>query len=163
MGVCRERALIPAPPSTVWSFLIAPENMHRWGPLTQPVTDLHRSLQQGDRFTQQRKDFFRTYSPVLLVEEIIPNRSIRLRDLSSGKLQGVGIISIEPDPGNTATWIQETVLYSLGTSWLLNWIDRWLFNPIIQFVASYKTRKAFRRLQAIFEAQQGHAAQPERV
>src|SRR5215472_8766391 len=107
MGACRTRALMPVPLSTVCNFLIMAENMHQWGPLTQPVTDLVGPMQPGDRVTQQRKDFFRKYSQVLLVEEIIPYRSIRVRDLSSGRLQGVGVISVEPDEINNATWVEE--------------------------------------------------------
>src|SRR5207249_1583911 len=82
MGVCRAKALISAPLSDVWEFLIKPENMHLWAPLTRPVSGIDRPLQAGDRVTLWRKDFFRHYSRVLLVEEIIPNRSLHLRVLS---------------------------------------------------------------------------------
>jgi hypothetical protein len=75
MGVCRVKALISSPLSTLWDFLIRPENMHLWGPLTEPVTGIDRPLQTGDRLTQMRKDFFHKYSQVLLVEQVIPYRS----------------------------------------------------------------------------------------
>ena len=158
MGACRTRALMPAPLSAVWDFLLTPENMHLWGPLTQPVTDLNRPMQAGDHFTQQRKDFFRSYSQVLLVEEIVPYNFLRLRDPSS-KLQGAGIISVTAGEDKNTTWIEETVLYSLGTSQLANWLDRWLVGPALRPIIHYKTHKAFHRLQVIFrEQQQGSAA-----
>lgn len=60
VGVCRVRALIRAPLPHVWEFLIKPEHMHLWGPLTQPVTGIDQPLQAGDRVTQYRKDSFGT-------------------------------------------------------------------------------------------------------
>ena len=95
MGVCRVRALIPAPLPQVWEFLIKPENMHLWGPPTRPVTGFDRPFEAGDRVTFYRRDFFRNYSQ------------------------------------------------------MLQWLDRWLINPVFQLVTSYKTNKVFRRLQAI--------------
>jgi hypothetical protein len=52
------------------------------GPLTRPVTGIGRPLQAGDQVTQYRRDFFRRYSQVLLVEKIVPSRSLHVRDLS---------------------------------------------------------------------------------
>src|SRR5713101_4766796 len=134
MGVCRVRALISAPLSQVWEFLIKPENMHLWGPLTQPVTGFDRPLQAGDRVTQYRRDFFRHYSQVLLVEKIVPYRSLHVRDLSpdAARINATATISVEEAKDREAKWL-----------------DRWLINPILQLVAGYKTNKAFRRLQAI--------------
>jgi hypothetical protein len=37
----------------------------------------------------------------------------------------------------------------------MHWLDRWLVNPMLQLVVGYKTRKAFRRLQAILEKPHG--------
>ena len=155
MGVCRVRALIPAPLSQVWEFLIKPENMHLWGPLTRPVTGIDRPLQAGDRVTQWRKDFFRRYSQVLLIEEVVPYRSLHMRDLSKAatKLDATATISVEPTGDRDTTWIEEAIFYSLGSNWVVQWLDRWLVNPILQLVARYKTNKAFRRLQAIFAQQ----------
>jgi hypothetical protein len=152
MGRLRAKASIPAPVSVVWDFLIQPENMHRWGPLTQPITGIDRPLQPGDRITQNRRDFFRHYSQVVLVEQVIPFRELHLRDLSKGgsRLNATGIISLEPDPEHEATWVEETVLYSLGQAKIRRWLDHWLINPLLQTIAAYKTGKALRRLQAIF-------------
>jgi ligand-binding SRPBCC domain-containing protein len=151
MGVCRVRALIPAPLPQVWEFLIKPENMHLWGPPTRPVTGINRPLQAGDRVTQYRRDFFRHYSQVVLVEKAIPYRALHLRDLSKSgsRLNATGIISLEPAQGQEETWIEEAIFYSLGNGRVMQWLDRWLINPILQLVAGYKTNKAFRRLQAI--------------
>jgi ligand-binding SRPBCC domain-containing protein len=152
MGVCRVKALISAPLPRLWDFLIRPENMHLWGPLTQPVTDIGRPLQAGDRVTQWRKDFFRHYSQVLLVEEVIPYRLLRFRDLSPGgvKLDARATISVEESEDREATWIEEAISYSLGNSRAVQWLDCWLVNPVMQVVAGHKTNKAFRRLEAIF-------------
>jgi ligand-binding SRPBCC domain-containing protein len=151
MGVCRVRALISAPLSQVWEFLIKPENMHLWGPLTRPVTGIDRPLQAGDRVTQYRKDFFRHYSQMLLVEKIVPSRSLHVRDLSPGgaRINATATISVEEATDPEATSIEEAIFYSLGSARVVQWLDRWLINPILQLVAGYKTNKAFRRLQAI--------------
>jgi uncharacterized protein YndB with AHSA1/START domain len=147
MGVCRVRALIPAPLPQVWEFLIKPENMHVWGPPTRPVTGFDRPLQAGDRVTFSRRDFFRNYSQMLLVEKIVPYHSLHFRDLSPGA--ATAILSVEEARDREATWIEEAIFYSLGSTWMLQWLDRWLINPVLQLVTSYKTNKAFRRLQAI--------------
>lgn len=152
MGTLRAKALISAPLSAVWDFLIRPENMHRWGPLTQPVTGIDRPLQAGDRVIQDRRDFFRPYRQVVLVEEVIPLRALHLRDLSKSgsRLNATGILSLEPVQGQEATWVEETVFYSLGRGRAWQWLDHWLVNPLLQPIAAYKTGKALRRLQAIF-------------
>jgi hypothetical protein len=154
MGICRVKALISAPLPRVWDFLIRPENMHLWGPLTQPVTDIDRPLQTGDRITQSRKDFFRSYSQVLLVEEVIPYRSLQFRDLSPAgvKLDARATISVEESADREATWIEEAIFYSFGNSRPVQWLDRWLANPLMQVAVGRKTNKAFRRLEAIFAA-----------
>ncbi len=84
MGVSRVRARIRAPLPQVWEFLIKPENMHVWEPLTRPVTGFDRPLQAGDRVTLYRRDFFRNHSQVLLVEKVVPYHSLHLRNLSPG-------------------------------------------------------------------------------
>jgi hypothetical protein len=151
MGVCRVRALLSAPLSQVWEFLIKPGNMHLWGPLTRPVVGIDRPLQAGDRITQYRKDFFRHYSQVLLIEEVVPYRSVRMRDLSKAatRIDATAIISVEEASDREATWIEEAIFYSLGSSRAVQWLDRWLVNPLLQLVVGYKTNKAFRRLQTI--------------
>ncbi len=155
MGVCRARALIPAPLSQVWDFLMRPENMHLWGPLSRPVTGIDRPLQAGDRVTQWRKDFFQRYSQDVLIEEIVPYSSLRLRDLSAAgiKLDAGGTISVEPAGDGESTWIEEAIFYSLGSSRMMQWLDRWLVHHIIQLVTEYKTGKAYRRMQAVFAQQ----------
>jgi uncharacterized protein YndB with AHSA1/START domain len=151
MGVCRIRALISAPLPQLWELLIKPEHMHLWGPLTRPVTGFDRPLQTGDRVTQDRRDFFRHYSQVLLVERIVPYRSLHVRDLSpeAARINATATISVEEAKDREATWIEEAIFYSLGSARVVQWLDRWLINPILQLVARYKTNKAFRHLQAI--------------
>ncbi len=153
MGVFRVRALIRAPLPQVWEFLIKPENMHLWGPPTRPVTGFDRPLQAGDRVTLYRRDFIRNQSQVLLVEKVVPYHSLHLRDLSPGaaRMNVTATLSVEEAKDREATWIEEAIFYSLGDGWILQWLDRWLFNPILQVVVSYKTNKVFRRLQAILE------------
>ncbi len=160
MGVCRVRALIKAPLPQVWEFLIKPENMHLWGPPTRPVTGIDRPFQAGDRVTLYRKDFFRHHSQVLLVEQVVPFRSLHFRDLSPGaiRINVTAIVSVEEAADREATWIEEAIFYSLGKSRVMHWLDRLLINPVLQLVAGYNwngTNKAFRRLQAIL--QQSHA------
>lgn len=155
MGVCRVKAFIPVPLSQVWKFLIRPENMHLWGPLTRPVTGIDQPLQVGDRVTQWRKDFFRRYSQVLLIEKVVPYRSLQVRDLSPSatRLDATATISVEEAREGEATWIEEAFFYSLGSNQVLQWLDRWLVNPMLQLVAGYKTNKAFRRLRAVLVQQ----------
>ncbi len=149
MGVSRIRALIRAPLPQVWEFLIKPENMHLWGPPTRPVTGFDRPLQAGDRVTFYRRDFFRNYSQVLLVEKVVPYHSLHLRDLSPGAARIN--LSVEEAKDREATWVEEAIFYSLGSGRVLQWLDRLLINPILHLVAAYKTNKAFRRLQALLE------------
>lgn len=133
MGVCRVRALISALLPSVWEFLIKPEHMQLWGPLTRPVTGIDRPLQAGDRMTQYRRDFFRHYSQVLLVEKIVPYRSLHVLDLSPGaaRINATATISVEEAKDREATWIEEAIFYSLGSGRVMQWLDRWLINPLL--------------------------------
>jgi hypothetical protein len=151
MGVCRVRALISVPLSQVWEFVIKPENMHLWGPLTGPVTGIDRPLQAGDRVTQYRRDFFRHYSQVLLIEEVVPYRCVSMRDLSKAatRIGATATISVVEAKDREATWAEEAIFYSLGSRRVVQWLDRWVINPLLQLVAGDKTNKTFRRLQAI--------------
>ena len=149
MGVSRVRALIRTPLPQVWEFLIKPENLHVWGPATRPVTGFDRPFQAGDCVTFYRRDFFRNYSQVLLVEKVVPYHSLHLRDLSPGAARIN--LSVEEARDRQATWVEEAIFYSLGSGRVLQWLDRWLINPILHLVAAYKTNKPFRRLQAILE------------
>src|SRR6266852_4396505 len=149
MSVSRVSARIRDTLPQVWEFLIKPENMHLWEPLTRPVTGFDRPFQAGDRVTLYRRDFFRNYSQVLLVEKVVPYHSLHLRDLSPGA--ATAILSVEEARDREATWIEEAIFYSLGSGWILQWLDCLLINPILHLVAAYKTDRAFRRLQAILE------------
>lgn len=151
MGVCRFRMLISCPPTKLWDFLIRPENMHLWGPLTEPVTDLDRPMQSGDRITQRRKDFFREYSQTLLVDELIPGQSLSFRDLSpaGSKLDARAVISVEAAAEPDDSWIEEAIFYSFGQGQFVNWLDRWFVNLLIQLVTTHKTKRAFRRLEKL--------------
>ena len=151
MGVFRVRALIRAPLPQVWEFLIKAENMHLWGPPTRPVSGFDRPFQSGDRVTLYRRDFIRNQSQVLLVEKVVPYHSLHLRDFSPGaaRMNVTATLSVEETQDREATWIEEAIFYSLGDGWILQWLDRWLFNPIFQVVVSYKTTRVFRRLQVI--------------
>ena len=151
MGVCRVKALIPAPLPRVWDFIIDPRNMHLWGPVPEPVTGIDRPLQTGDRLLQPRTDFFRRYTQEILVEEVVPYLFVRMRDLSpSGRrLDATATISVAAagDPGTS--WIEEMISYSLGTGRVIRWVDRWLLYPLLGLVIRWKTKKAFRRLRKL--------------
>jgi uncharacterized protein YndB with AHSA1/START domain len=151
MDVIRVRALIRAPLPQVWAFLVRPENMHLWGPPTRPVTGFDRPFQTGDRVTLYRRDFFRNHSQVLLVEKVVPYHSLHLRDLSPGaaRINVTATLSVEEAKDREATWVEEAIFYSLGSGRVLQWLDRWLINPILQLAASYRTNKVFRRLESI--------------
>lgn len=153
MGICRYKALISASLPELWDFVIRPENMHLWGPIPEPVKGIDRPMQTGDHLIQTRQDFFRTYEQELLVEEVIPQRLIRFRDLSASgrKLQGRATISLQESDIPESTWIEEEISYSFGDSAFVQGLDRWLLNPLMQFAVSRKTRKAFRRLEALFD------------
>lgn len=149
MGVSRVRARIRAPLPQVWEFVIKAENLHVWGPATRPVTGFDRLFQTGDRVTFYRRDFFRNYSQVLLVEKVVPYYSLHLRDLSKGAARIT--LSVEEAKDRESTRVEEAIFYSLGSGRVLQWLDRWLINPILHLVAAYKTDKVFRRLQALLE------------
>lgn len=149
MGVCRFRARIRAPLPQVWEFVIKAENLHVWGPATRPVTGFDRPLQAGDRVTFYRRDFFRSYNQKLLVEKVVPYHSLHMRDLSKGAARVT--LSVEEARDREATWVEEAIFYSLGSGRLLQWLDRWLVNPIFNLIVAYKSNKVFRRLQALLE------------
>lgn len=157
MGVSRVRVLLSAPLPRVWAFIIDPRNLHRWGPATEPVTDIDRPLQAGDRLTFKRTDFFRRYSQMLLVEEVVPYRSFRLRDLSpdGSKRAATATVSVEEaaDPGTT--WLEEAISYSLGDGRVVRWVDRWLVNPVFNVLVRWKGGRVLRRLADVLA--QGHA------
>ena len=134
MGVFRWGALLNVPLSQVWEFVIKPENMHLWGPPTRPVTGIDRPFEAGDRVTIYRKDFFRENSQVLLVEQVVPYRSMHFRDLTHGaaRMNVTATLSVAEAKDREATWIEEAIFYSLGNGWILQWLDRLLFNPILQ-------------------------------
>jgi uncharacterized protein YndB with AHSA1/START domain len=151
MGVSRVKTLIRAPLPQVWEFLIKPENMHLWGPPTRPVTGFDRPLQAGDRVTWDRRDFFWTHRQVLLVEKVVPYHSLHLRDLSATGMNVTVTLSVEEAKDREATWVEEAIFYSLGSGWILQWLDRLLINPVLNLPVAYKGNKVFRRLQAILE------------
>jgi hypothetical protein len=57
-------------------------------------TDLGRA---GDRVTHYRRDFFRHYSQVLLIEKIVPYHSLHVRDLSpqAARINATAMICVE--------------------------------------------------------------------
>ena len=148
MGVCRVKVLLSAPLPRVWDFIIDPRNLHRWGPATEPVTDIDRPLQVGDRLTFKRTDFFRRYSQMLLVEEVVPYRSFRLRDLSpdGSKRDATATVGVEEaaDPGTT--WIEEAVAYSLGDGRVVRRLVNPVFNAVGGVVFRRKSKRVLRRL-----------------
>jgi uncharacterized protein YndB with AHSA1/START domain len=151
---CQSRqGVYTAPVPQVWEVLSKPENMRLWGPFTRPVTGFDRPFAAGDRVTRDRNDFFWHCSQVLLVEKVVPYHSLHLRDLSPGtsRLKVTAIVSVEEAAYREATWIEEAIFYSLGTSRVIQWLDRSLVNPVLQLVAGYGTHKAFRRLWASVE------------
>ena len=154
MGVCRKRALIQAPLPQVWEFLIKPENMHLWGPPTRPVTGFDRPFEARDRVIIDRKDFFWHHSQVLLVERVVLYHSLHWRDLSPGaaRMNLTATLSVAKARDREATWIEEAIFYSLGSGKVLQWLDRWLINPIFNLLVAYEfNKKVFRRLQIIME------------
>jgi hypothetical protein len=145
MGICRVKVQIPTPVSRVWEFIIDPRNMPLWVPYIESVAGVDQPLRTGDQMTLRRRDFFRRHSRELLVEEIIPYRSFRLRVLSAkGRRMGVtAAVSVEQaaDPG--ATWIEEAIAYSFGNSPLVRQVERWLLDPIFRAVVRRKSNRAF--------------------
>jgi hypothetical protein len=160
MGICRVRALIPAPLERVWEFIIEPQNMPRWVPFIESVSGVDRPLQAGDRLTQWRRDFFRRYSQELLVEELIPYRCFRLRDLSANgrRMDGTATVTVEQAADPRATWIEEAIAYSLGKGPLASRVERWLLDPLFRVVVRRKTNRAFHCLAEWFA--QGAGAEP---
>jgi uncharacterized protein YndB with AHSA1/START domain len=148
MGVCRFRALLSAPLPRVWEFISDPRNMHLWASATKPVTGIDRPLQPGDRITQWRTRLFHHSSQELLVEVVVPNHSVRVREMSpqGRRMDVTATVSVEESGSPGATWIEEAISYSLGDNPFARWADRWLVNPLFQVVARWKTRQGFRRL-----------------
>ena len=151
MGVSRARMLIRVPLPQVWEFIIRPQNMHLWGPPKRPVIGFDRPMQAGDRLTWDRRDFLWNHHQVLLVEEVVPHHSLHLRDLSATGMNVTVTLSVEKDEDREATWIEEAIFYSLGSGRVLQWLDRWLINPLFNLPVAYKGSQVFRRLQSLLE------------
>ena len=151
MGVSRARVLIRVPLPQVWEFIIQPQNMHLWGPAKRPVTGFDRPLQAGDRLTWVRRDFFWNHHQALLVEEVVPYHSLHLRDLSATGINVSVTLSMEEAEDREATWIEEAIFYSLGSGQVLQWLDRWLINPLFNLPVAYKGNQAFHRVQVLLE------------
>jgi uncharacterized protein YndB with AHSA1/START domain len=148
MGLCSVKALIPTPVPRVWDFIIDPRNMPLWVPNIKSVAGVDRPLQVGDRLTQWRRDFFRLQRQDLLVEEVIPYRSFRLRILSAkGRpLDATATVTLEQaaDPGST--WMEEAIAFSLGKGALVRWVERWLLDPLSRVLVQRKSTRALRCL-----------------
>ena len=146
MGICRVKALIPAPLPRVWEYVIDPRNIPLWVPNIESVAGVDRPMQAGDRLTQWRRDFFRLERQELLVEEVIPYRSFRLRILSAkGRpLNATAAVSVEQaaDPG--ATWVEEAIDYSLGKGAFVRGVERWLLDPVVRALVRRKSGRALR-------------------
>src|SRR5262245_45494458 len=160
MGICSAKALIPTPLARVWEYIIDPRNMPRWVPYIEAVAGPERPLQAGDRLTLRRRDFFLRRSRELLVEEVIPYRSFRLRVLSAkGRPMGAtATVSVgqAADPG--ATWVEEAIAYSLGKGLLARWAERWLLDPLFRVLVRRKSNRALRCLAG--RLAQGAGAEP---
>ena len=161
MSVCRFRALLSAPLPQVWEFIVDPRNLHRWGPLTEPLTGIDRPLQPGDRVTFRRSNFFRGRRDVL-VEEVLPYHSFRLRVLSppGPRMDVTATVRVEESDNPEATWVEEAVAYSLGDGPVARWADRWLVNPLLQAVMRRGSGQACRRLADVLAHAAEHALEP---
>ena len=148
MGIYRGKALIPAPLPRVWEFIIDPRNQPLWVPYIKSVAGVDRPLQTGDRLTQWRRNFFRLKRQELLVEEVIPYRSFRLRILSAkGRpLDATATVTVEQsvDPGTT--WTEEALAFSLSKGPLVRWVQRWLLDPGFRVVVRHHSGRALRCL-----------------
>jgi uncharacterized protein YndB with AHSA1/START domain len=151
MGVLRVKTLIRAPLPQVWDFLIRPENLHLWGPPTRPVAGFDRPFQVGDRVTYDRRDFLWDHRQALLVEKVLPGHSLHLRDLSATAMDVTVTLRVEEAEDREATWVEEAIFYSLGSGRVLQWLDRWLINPVFNLPMAYKGNQVFRRLQVLLE------------
>jgi hypothetical protein len=160
MGIYRVKALIQTPLPRVWEFVIDPRNMPLWVPYIESVAGVDRPLKTGDRLTQWRRDYFRLQRQELLVEEVIPYRSFRLGILSAkGRpMDATVTLSVEQaaDPG--ATWVEEAIALSLGTSPLVRWAQRWLLDPVFRVVVRHHGNRALRCLAD--RLAQGAGAEP---
>jgi hypothetical protein len=148
MGIYRAKALIPTPLPRVWEFIIDPRNQPLWVPYIKSVAGVDRPLQVGDRLTQWRRNFFRLKKQELLVEEVIPYRSCRLRILSAkGRpMDATATVTVEQaaDPG--ATWIEEAIALSLGKGPLTRRVQRWLLDPVFRVLVRHHSNRALRCL-----------------
>jgi uncharacterized protein YndB with AHSA1/START domain len=159
MGVCRVRAMLSAPLPRVWEVIIDPRNMHHWVVgVTEPITGFDRPLQPGDRVTLWRRDFFRRHSEELLVEEIVPYRSFRVRALwpAGRRMDVTATLSVEEAAEPEATRIEEAISYSLGAGPVARWADRWAVTPLFRLAMSWKASRAFRRLGKLLAQRAGH-------
>jgi hypothetical protein len=109
-------------------------------------------MQAGDRVTFWRRDFFRRNSQDLIVEEVIPERLVRFRDLapSSQKANVQATRRVEASGSPDATWIEEQISCSFGNNRIAQGLDRWIINPLMQLAVSSKTSKVSCRLETLF-------------
>ncbi len=160
MGIYRKKALIPIPLPRVWEYIIDPRNQPLWVPYIEAVAGIDRPLQAGDRLTQWRRNFFRRKRQELLVEEVIPYRSIRLRILTAkGRpMDATATVTVEQAADSGATWVEEAITLSLGKGPLVRCVQRWLLDPLFRLVVRHHTGRALRCLAERFA--QGAGAEP---
>lgn len=127
----------------MWDYIIDPRNQPLWVPYIESVAGVDRPLQTGDLLIQWRRNFFRRKRQELLVEEVIPYRSFRLRILSAeGRpMDATATVTVEQaaDPG--ATWVEEAIALSLGKGPLARWVQRWLPDSLSQSAMATRSQE----------------------
>lgn len=161
MGIYRAKALIPTPLPRVWEFIIDPRNQPRWVPYIDSVAGVDRPLQAGDRLTQWRRNFFRRKRQELLVEEVIPYRSFRLRILSTkGRpMDATATVTVEQAADPATTWVEEAITLSLGKGPLVRWVQQWSLDPLFRLLVRHHSGRALRCLAE--RLAQAPGAEPE--
>lgn len=93
-------------------------------------------------------NFLRRKRQELLVEEVIPYRSFRLRILSAkGRpMDATATVTVEQSADPEATWIEEAIALSLGKGPLVQGVQRWLLDPLFRLVVRHHSGRALRCL-----------------
>ncbi len=60
-------------------------------------------------------------------------------------------LNVQEAGDREASWVEEAIFYSLGSGRVLQWLDRWLINPLFYLPVAFKSNQAFGRVQALLE------------
>jgi uncharacterized protein YndB with AHSA1/START domain len=129
MSVCRNQALINAPPSRIWDLVGDPQHHPEWWPRVVEVRG--ESFDQGSNYAQVTRTPTGRIETTMAVERLEDLREIHMRCMTTGtyarwlltEAQGNTFVDVEfgMDPIGPANWIFDA---TLGKLYFRRWLEQ---------------------------------------